>query len=108
MECNESYSQTVYRKTKNRGCPKCGKKRAVEAARIARLKKYGSLKKNYPTITSYLNKEKNIDLDPDGIASKAKNVVNWKCPKGHEWVAGINTMTDERRSYVCPVCKNKK
>jgi hypothetical protein len=108
LECNESYSQTVYRKTKNRGCPKCGKKRAVEAARIARLKKYGSLKKNYPTITSYLNKEKNIDLDPDGIASKAKNVVNWKCPKGHEWVAGINTMTDERRSYVCPVCKNKK
>ena len=65
-----------------------GKKRAVEAARIARLKKYGSLKKNYPTITSYLNKEKNIDLDPDGIASKAKNVVNWKCPKGHEWVSG--------------------
>ena len=50
------------------------------------------------------NQEKNGDLTPHDVASRTHKKVWWKCGKGHEWEATIESRT---RCAGCPVCSNK-
>ena len=50
--------------------------------------------------------EKNGDLRPEMVSVGSADKVWWKCSKGHEWQATIDS---RNRGNGCPICrKNKK
>lgn len=53
------------------------------------------------------NYAKNINIDPQKIATRSHKKVWWKCLKNHEWQAAISNRTSTEGSN-CPYCANKK
>ena len=79
------------------GCPICINRKI--------LKGYNDLKTLNPQLASEWNYEKNGDLKPEDFASNSGKKVWWKCDKGHEWQATI----DSRNNGVgCPYCAGQK
>jgi very-short-patch-repair endonuclease len=105
---NHSYEQSISSKYRGSICPECAKILGSESARLSRLKRTGSLSDNHSEVSECWNYYKNENLLPTEISSGSKQKVWWKCSKNHEWELSILSMTDKRRSYICPVCKNKK
>ncbi len=103
-----SYIQAIASKYRGSGCPKCMKAIWAENIRLIRLKKSGSLQDYCLEITSHWHSDKNGDLTPQLVSSGSSKIAWWKCVKGHEWALSISTLTEKRRSFICPVCKNLK
>ena len=103
-----SYEQAIAAKAGGSICPECARTKRAESVRLARLKRAGSLKDRYPDIAEHWDNEKNCNFKPELVTAGSKQSFYWKCKQGHEWNTSVNTMTDKRRSYICPVCKNKK
>ena len=61
-----------------------------------------SLQDKYPEIASQWNYKKNGLLKPDMISYGTRKKVWWKCEKGHEWQATINSRTSQGTG--CPYC----
>lgn len=55
----------------------------------------------FPEIAKEWNFEKNGELTPKMFSPHSSTKVWWKCDKGHEWLAAINTRTSGRG---CPYC----
>ena len=51
------------------------------------------------------NYDKNQGADPYNFTLGSGKTVWWKCKKGHEWRASVNSRNQGRR---CPYCSNKK
>lgn len=49
--------------------------------------------------------QKNSDFDPSKLTCGSSYFVWWKCKKGHEWKAQINS---RNRGRGCPYCANQK
>lgn len=47
------------------------------------------------------NYERNIDVTPQSVTYRSGKRIWWKCSKGHEWMAPIDSRTDGTN---CPVC----
>jgi hypothetical protein len=103
-----SYNQAIASKARGSICPTCANIIRAETVRLSRLKKSGSLRDHYPRIAEHWHSLKNRELTPDLVTKGAKQKVWWVCKKGHEWNTTVNTMTDKRRSFICPECKNLK
>jgi len=103
-----SYKQAIASKARGSICPECAKEKRAESVRLARLKNKGSLKDLFPDIAGHWDKEKNDDLKPELVTAGSQKKVYWKCKQGHEWCVTVITMTDKRRTFICPICKNKK
>lgn len=103
-----SYKQAIASKARGSICPECAKEKRAESTRLAKLKKNGSLKDRYPNIADYWDIEKNGNLKPELVTIGSHKKIYWKCKQGHEWYVTVNKMTDKRRDFICPVCKNKK
>lgn len=88
------YDRTI----KGNGCPYCSRQR---------FSKTHSLAVEFPAIAKQFHKTKNGDLKANGISSRSKRSVWWKCPKGddHEWEATIMDRT--YRGYNCRFCSNR-
>jgi hypothetical protein len=64
-----------------------------------------SLTHLYPRLAKEWNYEKNTPLEPNMFTPGSNKKVWWKCEKGHEWEAIINSRKDGRN---CPYCAGKK
>ena len=66
--------------------------------------KENSLLFSNPEIAKEWNYEKNGNLKPEHFASNSNKKVWWKCNKGHEWQAKIDSRT---RGNGCPYCSGQ-
>ena len=103
-----SYQQSLGSKARGSICTVCNKSVRAESVRLSRLKKSGSLQDNFPNIASHWHPSMNGGLTANGLTSGSNQKVWWKCANQHEWEAKLNTMTDKKRTFICPVCRNKK
>ena len=58
-----------------------------------------------PELINEFNYDKN-NFKPNEIHVYSNKIVWWKCDKGHEWQASINSRAI--RHYGCPYCSNQK
>jgi len=60
-----------------------------------------------PVLMAEWNWEKNneLGLDPKTLTLGSGKKAWWKCSKGHEWQASMNSRSTGR---ACPYCANKK
>ena len=57
-----------------------------------------------PTLAEEWNYEKNSSFTPDQVTAGSNKKVWWKCNKGHEWEATV----ESRSRNGCPYCSGKK
>ncbi len=97
------YTATVNsrtRRSRNRGCPYCASKLL--------LKGFNDLETVCPEVAAEWHPTKNGDLKPSDVFSSSNQVVWWKCPKGHEYQATLNSRVNNgKQRNGCPICNNK-
>ncbi len=64
-----------------------------------------SLSVQYPELAGEWHPTKNESLTPEMFLPKSNQKVWWKCNKGHEWQATIDSRV---RGTGCPYCSNNK
>ncbi len=79
------------------GCPYCANQMILAG--------YNDLSTINPVLVKEWNYEKNGSLKPSMVAANSNKKVWWKCKKGHEWQALINS---RNRGVGCPFCAGKK
>ena len=87
-------------------CNSCALKIGIKNKYSSRIDKEGSLVDRYPEIVKEWHPTKNGDLKPESLTYSSGRKVWWKCSKGHEWEAVINSRTGSGRG--CPICANQK
>lgn len=60
------------------------------------------LKNLSPKLSAEWNHSKNGDLSPENISAHSNKKVWWKCQRGHEWEAVINSRYSG--NHECPYC----
>ena len=86
----------IAKRNKGNGCPYCASRKV--------LKGYNDLQTINPTVASEWNYEKNNGLTPAEVMPNSNKKVWWKCKKGHEWQATINSRNN---GIGCPFCSGK-
>lgn len=108
--CGFEWQSKVNNRTSNlhTGCPKCAKNlnKQVETSRVNRIKKRGSLLKQYPLLCREWDYDKNL-IAPSEVTSGSKCKVWWICPKGHSYQADVNKRTGKKPTG-CPYCSGRK
>ena len=77
---------------------------AIENLRQHTEKEQSILNAN-PALATEWNYEKNGSLRPENIVPNSNKKVWWKCSKGHEWQAIVNS---RNRGNGCPYCASQK
>ncbi len=75
-------------------------------ARLSLYCKENSLATRFPNLAREWNYDKNVGLTPELVSFGSDIRVWWKCEKGHEWQANVNTRSNSGSG--CPFCLNKK
>ena len=76
---------------------------AIESLREYTEKEHSLLSLNTQLATEW-NYEKNHDLKPENITPSSNKKVWWKCSRGHEWQATVNSRS---RGNRCPYCSGR-
>ena len=84
-------------RNRGRGCPYCAGKKVVKG--------YTDLQTINPALAKEWNYEKNNELLPMDVMPNSNKKVWWKCSKGHEWQALIDS---RNRGRGCPYCTGRK
>lgn len=92
-EKGHEYEMSPSQKSRGCGCPYCVNKKI--------LKGFNDLATTHPDLVKEWNFEKNNDISPDNISYGSDRKVWWKCKKGHEWEATINSRVAGNK---CPYC----
>ena len=92
------WQATVRDRANGNGCPYCSNKRIIAG--------YNDLGTKNPKLASEWNYDKNDGLLPNAVAVSSNKKVWWKCDKGHEWQATINSRNSSGNG--CPYCANQK
>ena len=90
------WEASIYWRNKGMGCPYCSNKKV--------LKGYNDLVTTNPKLAREWNYEKNGNLVPEEVIAGSEIKVWWKCSKGHEWFAEINSRSSGRN---CPICSKE-
>ncbi|MBQ4098956.1 MAG: hypothetical protein IJC87_02375 [Clostridia bacterium] len=90
------WQATISDRNKGRGCPCCSGKKV--------LKGYNDLATINPKLASEWNYGKNRNLKPEDFTANSGKKVWWKCSKGHEWQATIDT---RNKGTGCPYCSGR-
>ena len=90
-----SFDATVANRANGKGCPYCSGHKVMSGT--------NDLATLYPNISKEWNAEKNGDLLPSMVSYGSHKKVWWKCRKGHEWQAVINSRTKQHTG--CPICR---
>ena len=90
-----SFDATVANRSNGKGCPYCSGHKVMPGI--------NDLATLYPSIVKEWNTAKNGDLLPTMVSVGSGKKVWWKCRKGHEWQAIINSRTIQRTG--CPICR---
>ena len=80
-------------RNKGKGCPYCAGQKVIPGV--------NDLLTLNPALASEWNNEKNGELKPSMIMPNHNKKVWWKCSKGHEWEARVNS---RNRGNGCPYC----
>ena len=83
------------RNSRNTGCPYC--------SRTLPIVGLTDLQTCNPRLADEWNYEKNGQITPKSFLPGSEKKVWWKCKKGHEWQATINSRVSGRG---CPVCSS--
>lgn len=78
------------------GCPYCSGRLPVPGKT--------DLATVYPDIAKQWHPTKNGKLTPSQMTPRPNKKVWWKCEKGHEWYATV----DSRSKTICPICTGRK
>ena len=97
-ECGHEWQATVVGRTNGNRCPVCVNRVVVAG--------YNDLATVNPELAKEWNYEKNGDLKPDGIIAGSPKKVWWKCKKGHEWEATIESR--HHQNVHCPICSSNR
>ena len=92
-----SWQATIDHRNKGRGCPYCAGRYVISGK--------NDLQTRNPVLASEWNQAKNRDLTPTDVLPNTNKKVWWKCSKGHEWQATINS---RNRGNGCPFCSGRK
>ncbi len=97
--CNKGHEwqAVIQNRTNGRGCPYCSGQYVVSNK--------NDLQTVNPSLASEWNYEKNNGLTPMDVTSNSHNKVWWKCVKGHEWQARIDSRNN---GNGCPICRKNK
>ncbi len=97
-KCNKGHEweTTIYNRHSGKGCPYC--------AGILVIKGYNDLQTVNPTLAQEWNYEKNNGLTPKDVLPSSGKKVWWKCSKGHEWQAIIQSRYN---GNGCPYCAGR-
>ena len=87
------WQATISNRTIGRGCPYCAGKKV--------LKGFNDLQTVNPALAKEWNYEKDNGLTPEDVTPSSNKKVWWKCNKGHEWQASINS---RNKGHGCPYC----
>ena len=91
------WQATIGSRNRGSGCPYCSGRKVFEG--------YNDLQTVDPTLAKEWNYEKNNGLTPTNVTPSSNKKVWWKCSKGHEWQATINSRND---GCGCPVCSSER
>ena len=91
------WQTSINNRTNGNGCPYCAGKKAIKGK--------NDLQTVNSSLASEWNYEKNDGLTPKDVMPNSHNNVWWKCQKGHEWQATIDSRNDGRG---CPVCSSER
>jgi len=92
-----SWTSSVEIRCSGSGCPYCaGKRPVVGETDLATL---------FPNLAREWHPTKNGELRPTDLTAGSDKKVWWRCDKGHEWEARINTRT---LGGGCPVCSGRQ
>jgi len=97
-KCNKGHEwkARVSKRMGGHGCPYCSWMRVCSDNNLAVRE---------PRLASEWNAERNRKITPYNVTIGSKKNVWWKCKKGHEWQATVNTRVSRRAG--CPVCAGK-
>ena len=87
-----AWKATVDTRNKGAGCPYCCGKRVSIDNCLATLN---------PTLAKEWHPTKNETLTPENVTPGSHKKVRWRCSKGHEWEATVNSRNQGRG---CPYC----
>lgn len=92
-ELNHSFQSTIANRKAGKGCPYCSGHKVLLG--------FNDLAHQQPELVEEWNFEKNA-FSPESVTTHSGKKAWWKCSKGHEWQATI----DSRSNGVgCPYCK---
>ena len=83
------------RSMRGQGCPYCSGRRVSPEHCLAAAES---------GLASQWNSEKNGELTPWDVAPSSRQMVWWRCEKGHEWQASI---CNRRKGRGCPYCTER-
>ncbi|MBR2455205.1 MAG: hypothetical protein IKB36_04050 [Clostridia bacterium] len=92
-----SFDATIANRANGKGCPYCSGRYAVKGE--------NDLQTVNPTLAKEWIYEKNNGLTPMDVLPNSNKKVWWKCSKGHEWLANINS---RNAGSGCPYCSSKR
>ena len=97
-KCSEGHEwqTTIYNRNCGKGCPYC--------AGILVIKGYNDLQTVNPNLAKEWNYEKNNGLTPMDVLPSSGKKVWWKCSKGHNWQAIIQS---RNKGNGCPYCSGR-
>ena len=90
------YKASIADRKSGRGCPYCAGKKV--------LKGFNDLQTVNPTLAAEWHDEKNNKLTPSDVMPNSHDMVWWKCNKGHEWQARIDSRNN---GNGCPICRKE-
>ncbi len=90
------WQTTIYNRNCGKGCPYC--------AGILVIKGYNDLQTVNPNLAKEWNYEKNNGLTPMDVLPSSGKKVWWKCSKGHNWQAIIQS---RNKGNGCPYCSGR-
>lgn len=96
-EKGHEWQVAVYHRSRGSLCPICSGQRILPG--------YNDLQTQNPLLALEWNYEKNGILTPDKVAPSSNMKVWWKCTKGHEWEAAVNSRNNSGNG--CPICANQ-
>jgi very-short-patch-repair endonuclease len=73
----------------------------------AKPKEGNSLAERHPHIASEWHPKWNNGVKPTEISWSSNYLFYWRCVKGHQWVATLNSRTS-RKSHGCPCCSKRE
>lgn len=95
-KCGHEWQTGVGNRTiRNTGCPYCTTRTV--------LKGFNDLATLRPDLAAEWS-DRNGDLKPDSVRPGCNKKVWWKCKKGHEWKAVVNSRS---RGNGCRICSNQ-
>ena len=91
------WNAVICNRNKGTGCPVC--------TNVQTLTGYNDLVTTNPELAKEWNYEKNGNLDPSTLKATSEKKVWWKCSKGHEWKAKVDS---RKQGTGCPFCSGQQ